>query len=137
MQERELNDALSRMRLQLLKDGHFSQLTGQQRDLAISQGLGLPQQMPHSWGPSLQSASSSPYSWLPDVNGLSHLPGNQGTAGTQPMLPAGAGSTDGGASSADPQLGPADLHDQGNGLWGGGLYANDPHNIWSAGEAAP
>lgn len=140
MQESELNDALSRMRLQLLKDGHFSQLSGQQGDLAVSQaGLGLPQQMPHSWGPSLQSSSSSPGHWQPDPNGLGQYAANRATDnGSQAMPPAiGAGSSDGWASSAGGHPVSADLSDQGNGLWGGGLYANDQHNIWSAGEAAP
>lgn len=139
MQESELNDALSRMRLQLLKEGHFSQLPGQQRDGAIaSQGLGLPQQLPQSWGPVLQSTSSSPNSWLPEGNGLLQAPANRvATDRTQPMPLSVAGSSDGWTSTAGPQLGNADLPKQGNGIWGGGLFANDSSSIWSAGEPSP
>lgn len=140
MQESELNDALSRMRLQLLKDGHFSHLSGQQGDLAVSQaGLGLPQQMPHSWGPTMQSSSSSPGKWPPDTNGLGQYATDRAPDnGSQAMPPAiGAGSSDGWASSAGGLAVSADLCDQANGLWGGGLYANDLPSIWSSGEAAP
>ena len=127
MQEAELNEALSRMRLQLLKEGHFSQLSGQpQRDSGISQGLGL--QQAGQWGPSLQAPSSSTNGWLPDAGGL----GQAGVAVSRTLQEQGAGSN---AWSA-PQMtaaGAPEPAEHAAGVWGGGLFASDPQKIWSGG----
>ena len=126
MQEAELNEALSRMRLQLLKEGHFSQLSGQQRDSGISQGLGL--QQAGQWGSTVQAPSSSTNGWLPDGSGL----GQSGVAVSRTLQQQGAGSN---AWTAPPMTiaGAPEPADHGAGVWGGGLFANDPQKIWSGG----
>jgi hypothetical protein len=130
MQETELNDALSRMRLQLLKEGHFSQAPAQQRD---SQG-GVQQQ--GSWAAALQAPSSATIGWLAD--GGSSLPGAAGPRTLAPQQSAGSPQSWSGAA-ASPATAAASTPegaDQAFAAWGGGLFANDPQKIWSGGELA-
>jgi hypothetical protein len=138
MQESGLEDPLSHMRLQLLKDGHFSRLPGQQRDLGLSQGVGQQQQQ-SLWSTSLQSASSSPSAWLSGVRGAaqSQAPEHKPVDKTLPMSRAVGGSSEGWPSTAGSTVNPLDGHDPASGLWSGGIFANEVHNIWSGGKPAP
>lgn len=138
MQENGLDDPLSRMRLQLLKDGHFSRLPGQQRDLGLSQGMGQQQQQ-SLWTTSLQSASSSPNTWTSGANGVAQAPTieNQAVDKDLPMSRTLGGSSDAWPSTAGSTIASVDGQDPGNGVWSGGFFANEPHNIWSGGKHAP
>lgn len=133
-----MDDPLSRMRLQLLKDGHFSRLPGQQRDLGLSQGVGQQQQQ-SLWSTSLQSASSSPITWMSSANKAAQVPAAEDSAvdKTLPMSRTVGGSSDAWPSTAGTTIAPVDGQDTGNGLWTGGFFANEPHNIWSGGKHAP
>ena len=128
MQDTELNDALSRMRLQLLKEGHFSQASAQQRDTQA----GTQQQGP--WGAALQAPSSAGNDWLAD--GSTSLPGAPGPRTLAPQQCAGSPQSWSGAaiSPATAAASTPESADQAFAQWGGGLFANDPQKIWSGGE---
>ena len=129
MQEAEhINDALSRMRLQLLQEGHFSQVP-QQRD---SQGI---QQQQGQWGGGLQVSSSGSNGWLADSGAISQpaAPGPR----TLPTQPAAGSPQSWSGAAASPVTAAGSTPegtDQASALWGGGLFASDPQKIWSGGS---
>ena len=129
MQEAELNDALSRMRLQLLKEGHFSQVPTQQRD---SQGI---QQQQGHWGGGLQIPSSGTNGWLSDTGAMSQpvAPGAR-TLPTQPAVGSPQSWSGAAASPVTAAGSTPEGMDQAAALWGGGLFASDPQKIWSGGS---
>lgn len=140
MQEGDLNDSYSRMRLQLLRDGQLPQMQQQQGSAATTQGtLGLGTQGP-MWNSDAAPPGHGQNAWRGQFNNLTQTPGIGGPSGDK-HPPKAAGNTQGPGiydarvpSSTDlarPDCSPEQTE---SGLWSGSPFGGISRSIWSGGK---
>ena len=140
MQEGDINDSFSRMRLQLLRDSQLSQMQRQQQGSgSISQSLGLNIQ-PDMWSNDAPASGHGQNGWGGHVNALSHTPGIGGPSGDKhssnaPGNPEGPGASDARTTlSGDHAKADSAPEQSETGLWSGSPFGGISRSIWSGGE---
>ena len=140
MQEGDLNDSYSRMRLQLLRDGQLPQMQQQQGSAATTQGtLGLGTQGP-MWNSDAAPPGHGQNAWSGQFNNLTQTAGIGGPSGDK-HPPNAAGNTQGPGtydarvpSSTDLARPDCSPEQNESGLWSGSPFGGISRSIWSGGK---